>query len=288
MLVYSTSSLVRCITHMAQEAEVSQLINLYRSVIELYTEIFSVACAQKPRVTELQVRMNCNGCVQRIKKTMHGIDGVRDIYVDFAQQKLTVVGTADPERIVKAIKKARKKATICYHSESNESTGTEQPPPPVAEPAAGSSNPPSNQPPNETTPPEPPKDAPPETTNTAPDALNPSPDAKDSTPEEPKDVEEIHMVHHYPNNYFHREDWDQNYTNDHEIRNEEAVLRIGHNYRSSTYASEYRYLQSASQDIPYGHVGDLEDGYYRNSRGADGNQITVMFSDENPNACTIV
>lgn len=30
---------------------------------------------QKPQVTEIQVRIDCNGCVQKIKKALHGING---------------------------------------------------------------------------------------------------------------------------------------------------------------------------------------------------------------------
>ncbi|XP_010528813.1 PREDICTED: uncharacterized protein LOC104805828 isoform X2 [Tarenaya hassleriana] len=72
---------------------------------------------EKPRITEIKVRMDCNGCVQKIKKALHGINGINDIYVDFPGQKLTVVGWADPEKIVKAIRKTRKTATICSHED---------------------------------------------------------------------------------------------------------------------------------------------------------------------------
>lgn len=37
-----------------------------------------VSKLQKARVLEFQVRMDCNGCVQRIKRAMHGIDGNDD------------------------------------------------------------------------------------------------------------------------------------------------------------------------------------------------------------------
>uniref|UniRef100_M8C0E4 HMA domain-containing protein n=1 Tax=Aegilops tauschii TaxID=37682 RepID=M8C0E4_AEGTA len=31
---------------------------------------------ETPRITELHVRMDCNGCVHKIRKTLSGIDGV--------------------------------------------------------------------------------------------------------------------------------------------------------------------------------------------------------------------
>ncbi|KAG7029001.1 Heavy metal-associated isoprenylated plant protein 28 [Cucurbita argyrosperma subsp. argyrosperma] len=72
---------------------------------------------EKPKILEIKVRMDCNGCVQKIKKALYGINGIYDIYIDFPQQKLTIVGWADPDRIMKAIKKTRKIATICSESE---------------------------------------------------------------------------------------------------------------------------------------------------------------------------
>ncbi|KAL0414787.1 UNVERIFIED_CONTAM: Heavy metal-associated isoprenylated plant protein 23 [Sesamum radiatum] len=72
---------------------------------------------KKARVTEIKVRMDCNGCVQKIKKALRGIAGIYDVYVDLCQQKITVVGWADPDIIVKAIRKTRKRAVISSHSE---------------------------------------------------------------------------------------------------------------------------------------------------------------------------
>lgn len=37
--------------------------------------------------------------------------------VDLSQQKITIIGWEDPEIIVKAIKKTRKNAIICYQTE---------------------------------------------------------------------------------------------------------------------------------------------------------------------------
>ncbi|RWV86229.1 hypothetical protein GW17_00051891, partial [Ensete ventricosum] len=120
-------------------------------------------------VTELQVRMDCGGCVHKNKKAVHSIHG-NESQAD-----------GGGEMMVKAIKKAGKFATICSRSE------------PAAEPAASSSDPPAaadaaadHQPPSESppaTPEEPPKDAP---------EVNPSADAKDEAAE-PQGGEEIHL-----------------------------------------------------------------------------------------------
>ncbi|KAL5983649.1 hypothetical protein ACLOJK_017739 [Asimina triloba] len=90
--------------------------------------------------------MDCHGCVQKIKKALHCVNGIYDLQIDLVQQKLTVVGWADPERIIKAIKRTRKIATICSHTQVEDS----KPPPketvaevnpPAPAPEKGSSSP---------------------------------------------------------------------------------------------------------------------------------------------------
>ncbi|KAJ0979907.1 hypothetical protein J5N97_015381 [Dioscorea zingiberensis] len=226
---------------------------------------------EKARVMELQVRMDCNGCVQKIKKAMHNIDGVYDVYIDFAQQKLTVVGRADPEKILKAIKKTRKVATICSHTEPGGEPAANPENAPPAEPAPDA----ANQPPSEAPPAEPPKDAPP--AGEKPEEVKPSPEAEASASAEPKDVGEVHMVHYYP----------QNYVNDLPIA-PYYVTQSYSSYRPPAYVSGYGYGRPIIRFS--GAEAYADDHYYysRNQGGADGNNITSMFSDENPNACTIV
>lgn len=178
---------------------------------------------QKPKITEIKVRMDCNGCIQKIKKALHGINGIYDLYIDFPQQKLTIIGWADPEKIVKAIKKARKTAMICSHSEVPDpppSQPTEKPPPdqPTEQPphdqqAAQSTGPtppdqqaaqsPAGPAPPEAAPPppvEPPKDQPaPENplADTNPSNATSS-SAQPIQPSDPKEAEPVHFIYYHP------------------------------------------------------------------------------------------
>lgn len=176
---------------------------------------------EKPRVTEIKVRMDCNGCVQKIKKALHGINGIYDIYIDSPQQKLTIIGWADPEKIIKAIKKTRKTATICSHSEpSDQPPQPTDPPPPDQQPTEpqpppdpANPPPPTEAPPAEPAPPpEPPKDPPPPPPDyPPPNAAN---DASTShpgpgQPSRPKDVEEVHVIYHHPPDYGYRHGYGQ-------------------------------------------------------------------------------
>ncbi|XP_008807370.2 heavy metal-associated isoprenylated plant protein 5-like [Phoenix dactylifera] len=221
---------------------------------------------ENARVTELQVRMDCHGCAKRIRKATRGVDGVYDVYVDFDQQKLTVIGRADIEKIVKAIRRTRRKATVCSQKEPSEPNGSE-PPPSTEQPAPEAA---ANQPPNEAPPPsEPPKDTPPQESPSPEE--KPSSEAKEVDPSKAKDAEEIHMIHLYPHGYVYKAHWNQ-----YPLSDQHAVpYFIGHGYNS--YQLPY-----------YGQEAYGRDYYHRRGGGVDANEITSMFDDENPTACTIV
>ncbi|XP_043708278.1 proline-rich receptor-like protein kinase PERK10 isoform X1 [Telopea speciosissima] len=256
---------------------------------------------QKPRITEIQVRMDCNGCVQKIKKALYGINGIYDLYIDFPQQKLTIVGWADPEKIVKAIKKTRKIATICSHIEPSDPPTQPAAPAPVegGQPAPDAANPPPTEsPPAEAAPPtEPPKDPPPPE-NPAPE-VTPSPVAAEAAaPQQahhhhngPKDIEEIHIIHHHPPEYGHGYSYGghwNNYPSGRGFRPEPPVY-VTHsynNYKPSPSISAHEYVRSPPRHTRYTRPEHYTEDYHNRSN-SDGN-ITSMFSDENPNACRIV
>ncbi|KAK1295343.1 hypothetical protein QJS10_CPA16g01584 [Acorus calamus] len=235
---------------------------------------------EKARVTEIQVRMDCNGCVHKIKKALHNIDGIYDVYIDFPQQKLTVVGRADPEKILKAIKKSCKTATICSHTEPDN-----QPPNPTQategeQPAPDSTgNPPSEPPP----PAEPAKEEPPQQQSTAPEATEPPVASQPVAQSELKIVDDIYMVHHYPDRhvYGYNDHWNS-YPSEH-VPLDETPYQVIHsysNYRPSPYVSGYTYRGEP-------HV---EEDYYYAQEGHSGERDNSMpmFRDENPQTCSIV
>lgn len=153
--------------------------------------------------------MDCNGCVHKLKKALHGINGICDIHIDFPQQKLIIIGWADTEKIVKAIRKTRKIiGSVCVHTDEASEAPPEgsEPPPPVPE---GEQPPPPNteSPPNaENNPqPEPPNDPPPPENPAL--EIHPSPIAAEANEDlplyhsMPRDVGEIHVIHHRQRDY---------------------------------------------------------------------------------------
>ncbi|XP_040384209.1 heavy metal-associated isoprenylated plant protein 6-like [Oryza brachyantha] len=250
--------------------------------------------SETPRITELHVRMDCNGCEHKIRKTLRAIDGVSDVYVDSANQKVTVVGIADPERIVKAIRKTKRVPTIFSH------TDPVAPPPAEGEPAPADAPPPEEEAAAAAAAAEP---APPE----AAAAADQAPPATDATV--------IHMVHDYPYPYSH-----DDHDHDHQHRGLQlrehswpasggysmhaatamagyggaapyyATAAHSYSHRPSPYVSEYGYVGSPAHHEGGRYYGSHDYYYYAaaGSRGkGDGSQITSMFSDENPNACNI-
>ncbi|KAK4425913.1 Heavy metal-associated isoprenylated plant protein 23 [Sesamum alatum] len=275
---------------------------------------------KKARVTEIKVRMDCNGCVNKIKKALHAITGIYDIYVDLSQQKITVIGWADPEIILKAIKKTRKGAIISSHSQP-----FHQPIEPTPEGGAtrgGAPPPESTNPPAETAPPEgggaPPSEAettpPEEPSKEQKDQENPSNESAIATSSEltecsePKDHEAIHVIHHHPPKYNYRSAYCYNYQHgyggqwhdshggpgfrrEHSQPLQPVCVTHGYNtYKPSPYVTEYAYYSAPGSPPRYLQYSSRPDHYtqdYYSGNTGNGN-ITSMFSEDNPNACRIV
>lgn len=185
--------------------------------------------SETPRVTELHVRMDCNGCVHKIRKSLSGIEGIGEVYVDQANHKITVVGTVDPERIVKAIRKTKKVPTIFSHTDP---TAEAQPPAP---PAEGEAPPPPADPPAEAAPAE------------------PAPENKETAPAETPaaDATVIHMVHDYPySHHVHRDHRANHPSNINGVSYDTAPYYAAHSYshRPSPYISEYGHVDSRVQE----------------------------------------
>lgn len=176
------------------------------------------------------------------------------------------MGTADPERIVKAIRKTKKVPTICSHTDP---TAEAQPPAPPTE----GKDPPA--------PADPPADAPPPAEVAPAEA---APENKEAAPA--TDATVIHMVHDYPySHHVHREHWANHPSNMHGVRYDVPPYYAAHSYshRPSRYISEYGHVDSPVQEGRY-----YSHDYHPAARGkGDVSQITSMFSDENPNACSI-
>lgn len=231
--------------------------------------------------------------------------GIYDLYVDFPQQKITIIGWAEPEKIVKAIRKTRKSATICSHIEQPDQPPQETEPVPesgTAE-AEGGAPPPEQPPPEAAAPPEVEKEPPLPPENPLPEE-KPVPEpanegSRFSQPPKPNEREEIHVIYHHPPDYGNR------YAYDHYhqpvfgggLPQPVHVTHSYNTYKASPYVTEYVYGHSTPAYTHYGRPSDQYSQVYYTGNNGNGNtsgsgsrngNITSMFSEENPNACSIV
>ncbi|KAF2305314.1 hypothetical protein GH714_003644 [Hevea brasiliensis] len=63
-------------------------------------------------ITEMRVHMDCAGCEAKIKKALQKLNGVDDIDIDMAMQKVTVMGWADQKKVLKAVRKTGRRAEL--------------------------------------------------------------------------------------------------------------------------------------------------------------------------------
>ncbi|XP_061349222.1 uncharacterized protein LOC133294549 [Gastrolobium bilobum] len=234
---------------------------------------------QTPRVTQIQVRVDCNGCVQKIKKALNGINGIHNLHVDFRRQRLTIIGWADPEKIVKAIKKTKKNATICSNIELTSPSKPTQPESQGNAPAPDAAQPSPAEPPHQQPPPE-------TTPSTTPNEHN----ASQQWQRNPG----TNMIYHNLPNYVNRfssghhyvEHLDSNHNSPVFLHEPSQSMYVAHSYNTympSPYVTEYECVRSPSRHTHYNRMEHYS-GDYQNGNV----DFTSMFSDDNPNACSIV
>eukprot|EP00262_Sarcandra_glabra_P013980 TRINITY_DN3986_c0_g1_i1.p1 TRINITY_DN3986_c0_g1~~TRINITY_DN3986_c0_g1_i1.p1 ORF type:complete len:152 (-),score=37.61 TRINITY_DN3986_c0_g1_i1:234-689(-) len=64
------------------------------------------------QTVELKVRMDCDGCELKVKKALSSMKGVQSIDINRKQQKVTVTGYVEPNKVLKKVKSTGKKAEI--------------------------------------------------------------------------------------------------------------------------------------------------------------------------------
>ncbi|RDX97848.1 Pathogenesis-related protein STH-2, partial [Mucuna pruriens] len=264
------------------------------STIAIYrvVESYLLENPQAPRVTQIQVRVDCNGCVQKIKKSLKGIHGIHDLRVDLRRQKLTIIGWADPEQVVKAIKKTKKNATICSSIELTSPSKPTEPEPKGNAPASDAQPPPAQAPPPQASPPSepPPQRSPPEVTPShIPTRHSATRPRENNTGTE--ELEQVHATHHHLPNHVNRfssghnhvEHWHRYHNGPVFLLEPSQSMYVTHSYNThmpSSYVTEYEYVRSPSRHTHYNCIEQHYRGDYQN----DSVNMASMFSDDNPNA----
>ncbi|KAE8704908.1 Heavy metal-associated isoprenylated plant protein 26 [Hibiscus syriacus] len=64
------------------------------------------------QTVELKVRMDCDGCELKVKKALSSMSGVKSLKINRKQQKVTVTGYVEANKVLKKAKSTGKKAEI--------------------------------------------------------------------------------------------------------------------------------------------------------------------------------
>ncbi|EES12456.1 hypothetical protein BDA96_06G152500 [Sorghum bicolor] len=73
---------------------------------------------------EMKVYMHCDACERKVRRTISKVEGVETVEVDREENKVTVTGDFEPEKVVRKIKKKTgKKAEILPPEEDEEEEG---------------------------------------------------------------------------------------------------------------------------------------------------------------------
>ncbi|KAL2906048.1 Heavy metal-associated isoprenylated plant protein 23 [Bienertia sinuspersici] len=62
------------------------------------------------QTVELKVRMDCDGCELKVKKTLSSLSGVKSVEINRKQQKVTVSGYVEANKVLKKAQSTGKKA----------------------------------------------------------------------------------------------------------------------------------------------------------------------------------
>lgn len=52
------------------------------------------------QTVEVRVKMDCEGCERKVRRSVEGMKGVSSVQIDPKQHKLTVIGYVDPDKVV--------------------------------------------------------------------------------------------------------------------------------------------------------------------------------------------
>ncbi|RWR94857.1 heavy metal-associated isoprenylated plant protein 21-like protein [Cinnamomum micranthum f. kanehirae] len=91
----------------------------------------------KPMQTvELKVKMDCDGCVRKVKNAVTYMKGVKTVDVNQKQSRVTVTGHVDPNKVLKRVKRTGKRAefwtyvpyNLVYYPHSSQAYDKRAPP----------------------------------------------------------------------------------------------------------------------------------------------------------------
>ncbi|KAE9585441.1 hypothetical protein Lal_00018235 [Lupinus albus] len=81
-----------------------------------------------PASVVLKLDLHCEGCVKKIKKAVYHFDGVEDVKADISANKLTVIGKLDPANLRDKLAEKTKKSVDLVSSHAKKDAAGDKPP----------------------------------------------------------------------------------------------------------------------------------------------------------------
>ncbi|XP_019226605.1 PREDICTED: heavy metal-associated isoprenylated plant protein 21-like isoform X3 [Nicotiana attenuata] len=76
-----------------------------------FCTVTSTRTNRKPMQTvEIKVKMDCDGCERKVKNAVNSMKGVKTVEVNRKQNRVTVSGYIDPNKVLKSVKSTGKMA----------------------------------------------------------------------------------------------------------------------------------------------------------------------------------
>lgn len=64
------------------------------------------------QTVDLKIKMDCDGCVRKVKNALSSMKGVKNVTVDKKQSRVTITGYVEAKKLVKKVQSTGKKAEI--------------------------------------------------------------------------------------------------------------------------------------------------------------------------------
>ncbi|KAG2709517.1 hypothetical protein I3760_05G243800 [Carya illinoinensis] len=82
--------------------------------LDFLSDYFTISTRRKKRkavqTVDIKVKMDCDGCVRRVKNAVSSLKGVKTVKVDRKQSRVTVTGYAEPNKVLNKVKSTGKRA----------------------------------------------------------------------------------------------------------------------------------------------------------------------------------
>ncbi|KAK3022982.1 hypothetical protein RJ639_046686 [Escallonia herrerae] len=63
---------------------------------------------------EIKVKMDCEGCERRVRKSVEGMKGVTQVDIEPKKSKLTLIGYVDPDKVLNRVRHRTGKAAVMW------------------------------------------------------------------------------------------------------------------------------------------------------------------------------